>query len=71
MSLDTSRWRSPSTYDYVDTLTAPDVGWEWLRRNEDYQSSYATFSRAESPAIALTDNATRKWGLRFPGPSRA
>lgn len=71
MSLDTSRWRSSAIYDYVDTLTAPDVGWEWLRRNPDYQDSYTAFSRAEPPAAALTDGAARKWGLRFPGPSRA
>jgi len=71
MSLDTSRWRSQSTYDYVDTLTAPDIGWEWLRRNEDYQSSYAAFSQAEHPAPALAEGAARKWGLRFPGRSSA
>ncbi|WP_393993874.1 MULTISPECIES: transcriptional regulator domain-containing protein [Xanthobacter] len=71
MSLDTSRWRSQSTYDYVDALTAPDIGWEWLRRNEDYQSSYAAFSQAEHPAPALTEGAARKWGLRFPGRSGA
>ncbi|WP_454919292.1 transcriptional regulator domain-containing protein [Xanthobacter sediminis] len=71
MSLDTSRWRSSSTYDYVDALTAPDIGWEWLRRNGDYQSSYAVFSHAEPPAAALMEGAARKWGLRFPGRSGA
>lgn len=71
MSLDTSRWRSQSTYDYVDTLTAPDIGWEWLRRNEDYQSSYTALSQAEHSAPVLTEGAARKWGLRFPGRSSA
>jgi len=66
MSPDASRWRSSSTYDYVDRLTAPDIGWEWLRRNEDYQSSYAEFSRAMSPTEALAEQAARSWGLRFP-----
>ncbi|MFG1360138.1 MULTISPECIES: transcriptional regulator domain-containing protein [Xanthobacter] len=71
MSLDTSRWRSQSTYDYVDTLTAPDIGWEWLRRNEDYQRSYADLSPADAPATALAEGAARKWGLRFPRRSGA
>ncbi len=66
MSPDTSRWRLSSTYDYVDRLTAPDIGWEWLRRNEDYQRSYMEFSRAVSPTTVLTERAARPWGLRFP-----
>jgi len=66
MSPDTSRWRSSSTYDYVDGLTAPDIGWEWLRRNEDYQRSYTEFRRAVSPTAVLTERAARPWGLRFP-----
>lgn len=65
MSPDTSRWRSSSIYDYVDDLTAPDVGWEWLRRNEDYRRSYAEFIQGE-PEIELGAEAAGKWGLRFP-----
>lgn len=37
MKPDTSRWRSSSSYDYLDKLDAPDLAWEWLRRNTKYQ----------------------------------
>lgn len=64
MSPDASRWRSSSTYDYVDHLTAPDVGWEWLRRNDDYRRSYAEFTEATSRTAAQNERAAGKWGLR-------
>lgn len=66
MSPDTSRWRSSPSYDYVDHLTAPDVGWEWLRRNEDYQRDYAEFASASSASPSLIERAGEAWGLRFP-----
>ncbi|MFC3677094.1 transcriptional regulator domain-containing protein [Ferrovibrio xuzhouensis] len=66
MSPDTSRWRSSSDYDYVDQLTAPDIGWEWLRRNEDYQRDYAEFSSAPSESASVIERPGRQWGLRFP-----
>nr|WP_244642503.1 DUF6499 domain-containing protein [Phyllobacterium sp. 628] len=66
MSPDTSRWRSSSSYDYVDQLTAPDIGWEWLRRNEDYQRDYAELSGAPRESPSLIARAGSQWGLRFP-----
>ncbi|WP_292773844.1 transcriptional regulator domain-containing protein [Mesorhizobium amorphae] len=66
MSPDTSRWRSSSSYDYVDQLTPPDIGWEWLRRNEDYQRDYAELTSASSESPPLIERAGRRWGLRFP-----
>ncbi|RTL91037.1 hypothetical protein EJV44_20715 [Ancylobacter aquaticus] len=62
MSPNTSRWRSSSSYDYVDQLTAPDIGWEWLRRNEDYQRDYAELFESPSPI----ERVGTRWGLRFP-----
>ena len=70
MSQDISRWRSSSSYDYVDHLTAPEIGWEWLRRNEDYQRDYAEFSQETAPTTELIKRASLRWDLRFPGRSR-
>ncbi|MCR4268401.1 transcriptional regulator domain-containing protein [Nitratireductor sp. ZSWI3] len=65
MSPDTTRWRSSSTYEYVDHLTAPDVGWEWLRRNDDYQHDFERLHRAQRQSPDLIERASAKWGLRF------
>jgi hypothetical protein len=65
MSPDTTRWRSSSTYDYVDHLTAPDVGWEWLRRNEDYQRDFDNLRNGQRQSPDLIERASAKWGLRF------
>lgn len=65
MSPDTTRWRSSSTYDYLDQLTAPDVGWEWLRRNDDYQRDFDALRTARSQTPDLIERASARWGLRF------
>lgn len=67
MSPDASRWRSSSTYDYTDHLTAPDFGWEWLRRNEDYQRDFDDLRKARSQTPELIEQASARWGLRFRG----
>jgi hypothetical protein len=66
MSPDTSRWRSSSDYEYVDQLNAPDIGWEWLRRNDDYQRDYAEFSSASTDSLPQIEQVVKRWGLRFP-----
>lgn len=68
MTLDTSRWRSSSTYDFVDGLVAPDLAWEWLRRNADYQRDYAESEHPAADTQRLTDLVRTRWGLRFPCP---
>ncbi|MGX1787066.1 transcriptional regulator domain-containing protein [Bosea sp. NPDC055332] len=60
MKPDTSRWRSSASYDYLDKLDAPDLAWEWLRRNTNYQQDYA---QADRPS--LKRELRRKWGLQF------
>ncbi|MGX5733856.1 transcriptional regulator domain-containing protein [Bosea thiooxidans] len=60
MKPDTSRWRSSSSYDYLDKLDAPDLAWEWLRRNTEYQKDY---QQADRPS--LKRELRRKWGLQF------
>lgn len=62
-----SDWRKLSNYDHVDHAAAPDIGWEWLRRNDDYCRDYAAFAEADLRTDELTERASRKWGLRFPG----
>ena len=71
MSLDSTHWRSPSEYEYVATLSAPDLAWEWLRRNADYQSDYAGMERTKEHSHRLTQIVRQSWGLRFPGRSPA
>ncbi|HQS18388.1 DUF6499 domain-containing protein [Reyranella sp.] len=66
MNLDTSRWRSSPTYDFVDDLVAPDLAWEWLRRNADYQRDYAEVGRLDTDRQRLTKMVRMRWGLQFP-----
>ncbi|MBY6239573.1 transcriptional regulator domain-containing protein [Methylosinus sp. Sm6] len=65
MRPDISRWRSASAYDYLDRLVAPDLAWEWLRRNGDYQRDYSEIGRHETEASLLTDRTRQRWGLQF------
>jgi hypothetical protein len=65
MSPDTTRWRSSSTYDYLDHLTAPDVGWEWLRRNEGYQRNFDALRTVRPQTPEMIEQASTRWGLRF------
>lgn len=65
MKPDISRWRSASAYDYLDRLVAPDLAWEWLRRNGDYQRDYSEIRGHETEASLLTDRTRQRWGLQF------
>ncbi|WP_219732943.1 transcriptional regulator domain-containing protein [Mesorhizobium sp. NBSH29] len=71
MSLGPSHWRSASEYEYVATLTAPDIAWEWLRRSEGYQRDYANAKLRKEDPHELTRIVRQSWGLRFPGRSAA
>lgn len=71
MTPDISRWRSTSTYDYLDDLVSPDLGWEWLRRNGDYQRDYAETRRPACDLRELTNRVRKRWGLQFRCPSIA
>src|SRR3546814_14630164 len=65
MKPDTSRWRSSSTYDYLDDLIPSDLAWEWLRRNTGYQRDYSEIERRPRDARHLTNLARLRWGVRF------
>nr|WP_249730253.1 MULTISPECIES: DUF6499 domain-containing protein [unclassified Chelatococcus] len=66
MTPDISRWRSAKSYEYLDALDSPDLAWEWLRRNTEYQKDYA---QADRPS--LKRELRRKWGLQFFRPAVA
>lgn len=68
MTPDASIWRS-SEYDHLDTLTASDLAWEWLRRNDAYDADFEASASARQIPEPLTDLIRQRWGLRFPGRS--
>jgi hypothetical protein len=63
--LDNSRWKSSPDYSYVEDLVAPDLAWEWLRRNEGYQRDYFLSQSTSTPSKGLTPDVRRQWGLEF------
>ena len=58
-------WRISTAYDYVNELDAPDLAWEFLRRNPEYQQDYIRLKQEglddDKVVAALSD----KWGLSF------
>ena len=66
MRPDTSDWRSSPSYDYVDDLRAPDLAWEWLRRNADYQKDFDRIDLHVADQQHLTKLVRQRWGLLFP-----
>ncbi len=60
------RWRDAAAYAYLDDLALAALGWEFLRRNPDYQSDYSSMRRGAScAATAIPMVAGRDWGLVF------
>lgn len=66
MRKDASAWDAASDYDYLDTLGASDLAWEWLRRNERYEHDFAAFHRATPDSGDARELIRERWGLRFP-----
>lgn len=62
---DTSHWRSSEIYDYLDHLVAPDLAWEWLRRNPRYQREFAESEQSAAAAQRFAELVRPRWGLRF------
>ena len=69
MTPDASGWRSSAGYDHVEDLTASDLAWEWLRRNDAYDHDFEALAHADADPQKLTDKIRQHWGLRFPGRS--
>ncbi len=69
MTLDTSNWRSAAAYERLETLTASDLAWEWLRRNEEYRADFEAFITDQGSQELRLGRIRRRWGLRFRGRS--
>lgn len=69
MKPDTSRWRERFNYDFFDDLPVEGLAWECLRRDEYYQSLYHNLVSAKVETEPLPQEAERRWGLRFRGPT--
>ncbi|MFC2254048.1 transcriptional regulator domain-containing protein [Labrys portucalensis] len=69
MGPDSSRWRAAAYYDHVNELTASDLAWEWLRRNEAYRQDYAAFATTGADRHSLGNRIRERWRLQFPGRS--
>ena len=67
MAPDASSWRSPAAYEHVDDLSASDLPWEWLRRNDAYGEDFKELSDRKTDLHALTERIRQRWRLRFPG----
>lgn len=65
MTPDASTWRSSAEYDHLDALTASDLAWECLRRNEAYDADFEALAGSDVPKN-MTDQIQQRWGLRFP-----
>jgi hypothetical protein len=58
-------WRISTAYDYVNELDAPDLAWEFLRRNPEYKQDYTRLKQEgldEDKVVAVLSD---KWGLSF------
>ncbi len=70
MRPNSSEWRSSKAYDFIGTVTADALAWEFLRRNPAYQREFAELQNFGSTQNAPSLNALRtQWGLRFPSQS--
>ncbi|WP_226951218.1 transcriptional regulator domain-containing protein [Rhizobium terrae] len=59
------RWRISTAYDYIDELDAPDLAWEFLRRNPEYQRDYALLRSEGHDSASALKALSNKWGLSF------
>ncbi|MEI2807238.1 MAG: DUF6499 domain-containing protein [Albidovulum sp.] len=67
MTPDASGWRSSTAYEHVDDMSASDLAWEWLRRNDAYDEDFQALSDRKTDPHALTEKIRQRWRLRFPG----
>lgn len=67
MTPDASGWRSHTGYQYVEDISASDLAWEWLRRNDSYDKDFQALTDTKGDPRPLTDKIRQRWGLRFPG----
>lgn len=59
-------WRSPAEYQNTERITAAGFAWEYIRRDDEYQSDYQKIQRARRPGKRSLANFSKRWCLRFP-----
>jgi hypothetical protein len=59
-----SDWRSHKAYANFERAEAADIAWEWLRRDNEYQSDYGSLT-SEQRSSGLGESFRQKWGLSF------
>ncbi|WP_297838394.1 DUF6499 domain-containing protein [uncultured Roseibium sp.] len=69
MRLDPLQWGSSDEYLYAEDLTASDMAWEWLRRNEAYDRDFEILTASDDSDQALMEGIRRQWGLFHPARS--
>ena len=65
MGPDTSKWRNQESYDFYDELSVEGIAWECLRRDLDYQASFADIVTKRAERAPFEEEAQHRWGLRF------
>lgn len=70
MTQDPSDWRSTVDYGYVEQLSASDLAWEWLRRNEAYGRDFKALTSADADVPLLTERIRQHWRLFYPARPR-
>jgi hypothetical protein len=61
-------WRSPGTYAELQSLDAPGIAYEYLKRDPEFledQERLRKATRTDSLDPAEADAFARRWGLRF------
>lgn len=59
------KWRISTAYDYIEELDAPDLAWEFLRRNPEYRLDYERLHGASFDESKVDAALSNKWGLSF------
>jgi len=59
-------WRSEQAYSNFEIAEVPDIAWEWLRRESEYQRHYGALVTGELSSGRDAD-FRREWGVTFRG----
>lgn len=58
-------WRSAAAYAHLESASARDLAWEFLRRNPRYVRDWEQLDDTGPDDAA--ESVAERWGLRFPG----
>jgi hypothetical protein len=57
-------WRSEQNYANVGMAEGPDIAWEWLRRDSEYEQDFRNLTAA-AQSSGTPHSFRHKWGLSF------